>query len=134
MTFKETYYYTFYKFYKLWEKVDNILLSNSFRAEVSMMAVKIWLFIVIYAYGCALFRIKPDISIRKPMGYIPIILVLLSTHYFFSKKAKWESYFKEFEKWPKNRNRIGGVLVWSVVVFIFVNVFVSVIVLRYLNN
>lgn len=114
--------------------MDNPILSTHFRAELSIGVLKIWFFIVIYAYSCVLLDIKPTISIERPIGFLPLLLVALSTHYFFDISNKWKLYFEEFEKWPKKKNKIGGIIVWSLIVFIFINVFISVELVRRLNS
>jgi hypothetical protein len=125
MNLKKAYYYLFYKLYKFWNKNENILLSSNFRAEISIIAIKLWIVFALYGYGFALFKLKPSISITNPIGFVPIILVLGTTLYFFTFSEKWKHYFEEFEQWPREKNAKGGLIVWSLIGFIFINVLIT---------
>ena len=128
------YYYLYYTIYKAWSKNYNPLLSNNFKADISLMAIKIWLLGVLDTYlSILLNRDTMDISITNPKVIIALALVIGSTLYFFTFSDRWKSYFEEFEKLPKRKNLIGGIIVWSIVIFIFINVFISVELSKKLN-
>lgn len=124
---KRAYYYLYYTIYKAWSKNYNPLLSNNFRADISLMAIQIWFLGVLDTYlSIILNQDATDISIISPKVIIALILVIGSTLYFFTFSDKWKPYFEEFEKLPKRKNLIGGIVVWGIVIFIFINVFISV--------
>ncbi|MEZ5045778.1 MAG: hypothetical protein R2831_02185 [Chitinophagaceae bacterium] len=121
---KRAYYYFYYKIYKAWSRNYNPLLSNNFKADVSLMAIKIWLLGTIDNYlAFILNKDTKDITFFNPKIIIALILVIGSTFYFFTFSNKWKPYFDEFEKLPKRKNLIGGIIVWSIVVFVLFNVF-----------
>jgi hypothetical protein len=132
---KRAYYYFYYKICKAFAKDDHPLLSVGFRADVTVMAVKIWLLGVIDTYLCVfLNQDATDISITSPKVIIALLLVIGSTLYFFTFSDKWKPYFEEFEKLSKRKNLIGGIVVWGIVIFIFINTFISVELMKKFNG
>jgi hypothetical protein len=129
MTFKKAYYYFHYKIYKFFSKRENIFLSDGFRAEISLMAIKLWLVFPIYAYFGLLQEKRPTISILQPTVFLPMIVIFSSTLYFFTFSSKWKIYHEEFDKWPKNKNIKGGILVLGIIALIVVNAFLSIYLL-----
>lgn len=123
---KQAYYYLYYTIFKAWSKNHNPLLSNSFRADVSVMALKIWLVGSFYAYLSIIMGTKISIKITEPISVIPFILAIASTLYFFTFSEKWKPYFEKFDKWPKRKNTIGGIIVWIVVILVFLNLIIAV--------
>jgi hypothetical protein len=132
---KRAYYYLYYTIYKAWSKNYNPLLSNNFKADVCIMALKIWFLGVIDTYLSIILSFdSTDISITSPKVIVSLILVIGSTLYFFTFSDKWKPYFEEFEKLPKRKTLIGAIIVWSIVVFIFINLIFSVELMKRLNG
>ncbi|KAA5536817.1 hypothetical protein F0919_03865 [Taibaiella lutea] len=123
---KKAYYYLYYKICKAFSKDDHPLFSVGFRADVVVMALKIWTAISLYSYLSILLGYRIKLSITEPLGLIPIALALGSTLYFFTFSNKWKPYFEEFEKLPKRKNLIGGIIVWGVAILSFINFIISV--------
>lgn len=130
MNLNEAYYYLYYIIYKFWSKNYSPLLSNSFKADVCMMALKIWFLISIYSYLSIFMGKKIKVSITEPLGLIPVILIIGSTLYFFTFSNKRNLYFEKFDKMPKRKNQIGRIIVWSIVIFICVNFILSVNIMK----
>jgi hypothetical protein len=92
-----------------------------------MIAIKIWLLGDIDTYlAIALNHDAKNVSIVSPKAIFALILVICSTLYFCTFSNKWKPYFEEFERWPKRKRVIGNIIVWSIVILIFANVFISV--------
>jgi len=85
------------------------------------MALKIWIVGSLYAYISILVGRKISIKITEPLSVIPFVLAIVSTIYFFSYSKKWKPYFEKFDKWPKRKNTIGGIIVWAVAILVFLN-------------
>lgn len=135
MSIKEAYYYLYYKIYKTWSKNYNPLLSNNFKADISLMALKIWFLGTIGMYVSIILNIDlSQLSMTSPFVILSLLLALGSTLYFFTFSDKWKPYFEEFEKWPKRKNSVGGIIVWSIVIFIFLNFIISVELSKKLNG
>lgn len=99
---------------------------SNFRAGLVIIALEIWLCISIYGYLSIFLGRKISLSITEPSGFIPYAIIVSSNIYFFSSPNKWKSYFEEFEKLPKRKNLIGGIIVWSIIVLIVINFIFSV--------
>lgn len=121
---KRAYYYLYYTIYKAWSKNYNPLLSNNFRADISLMAIKTWFVISIFAYLSLMIGTK--IRISALLGIVIGVLVIGSTLYFFTFSDKWKPYFEEFEKLSKQKKQVGGIIIWSVIILTFVNFIVAV--------
>jgi hypothetical protein len=123
---KRAYYYFYYRIYKTFNKDDHPLFSVGFRADIVIMAVKGWTAIALYAYLSILLGYRIELSITEPLGLIPFVLAVGSTLYFLTFSNKWKPYFEEFEKLPKRKNLIGGIIVWGMVILSFINFIISV--------
>ncbi|KFF20866.1 hypothetical protein [Chryseobacterium sp. JM1] len=134
MKIKEAYYFSYYTLYKAWSKNDSPFLSNDFRADICLIALKIWIFITIDAYLSIVLNIKSKLSITDLRGIIPVVVAIGTTLYFFTLSNKWKSYFELFENWPKRKRRTGYTIVWCLVIFIFVNLFFSVELMKSLKR
>lgn len=135
MTIKEAYYYLYYRLYKAWRKNYNPLLSADFRTDISIIAIKIWFLGLVGIYLSILLGVKlPRLSLTSPMVFIPFALAVGSTLYFFTFSNRWKPYFEKFEKWPKRKNRIGGIIVWGIIILLFINLLVSVELMKKLNR
>src|SRR5690606_41112258 len=73
---KRAYYYFYYRIYKTFTKDDHPLLSVGFRADVVVMALKIWTAISFYSYLSILLGYRIELSITEPLGFIPMALAL----------------------------------------------------------
>jgi len=131
---KRGYYFFYYAIYRTWNKDPHILFSDSFRTDIIILATKIWSVISMYAYLSIFFGIKIELSITNLFGFVPLLLVLITTLYFFIFSDKWKSYFKEFDKLPERKRQIGSIIVWSLIVFIFINLFISVELMKKFNG
>lgn len=134
MIIKKVYYFIYYTIYKLWNRDYNPLLSNDFKTDISIIALKIWFLGVIDTYiSILLNHDTTDISIVSPKVIISLVIAIISTLYFFTFSDKWKLYFREFEQWPKRKNQIGRILVWCIIVFIFINMIISVEIAKRLS-
>lgn len=121
--------------FKTWSKDYNPLLSVGFRADVCIMALKIWLLGTIDTYLSVLLDYSStEISLISTKVIVGLILALGSTLYFLTFSDSWKPYFEEFEKLSTTTKRIRSIIVWSIIVFIFLNVFVSVELAKKLNG
>jgi membrane protease YdiL (CAAX protease family) len=134
MTIKKAYYYLYYKIYKMWDKVENPFLSTNLRADISMIFIMIWFIVSLFAYLSIMLGRRIELDLTKPIGLILAILVLGLTLYFFTFSTKKKDYFIEFEQWPVKKNRLGGLIVVCIVIFILVNLFVSIDLMKKLNG
>ncbi len=53
-------------------------------------------------------------------------IVVIGLNYFlFLHTNKWKEYNAEFDKLPKKKNIIGGIIVWIIIIMIIANIFIS---------
>lgn len=123
---KKTYYYFFYKLYKFWDYFSYPKFATDWKAGFSISVIEIWFCITIYSYLSIFLDRKVSLSITEPSGFIPYILILTFNIYMFNSPIKWKSYFEEFEKFSKRKNRIGGIVVWGIIILLIVNFVFSV--------
>lgn len=118
------YYYLFYKLYKFWETAPARFWSD-FKSGISIIALEVWLLFSLFNYYSLIRNEKLDISFTSPVIIFPLVLIFIVNYWFFVHNNKWKYYVVEFDKIPRNRNLIGGIIVWLVIVIIIVNFFVS---------
>jgi len=131
---KKGYYFFYYTIYRTWNKDPHILFSDSFRTDIIILATKMWFLGIIDTYLCIILNKSATDIISSPKVSIAFILVLFTTLYFFTFSDKKKSYFKKFDKLSKRKKQIGSVIVWSIVVFIFINLFISVELMKKFNE
>ena len=125
---KKVYQYVFYKFYRFYD-VDSIWLGakwwSDWKASFSVLVLEIWLLISFVNYY-EVFTEKDFSSDSKNIISLVILLILVVIKYFvFEHGERWKEYIKEFDKWPKNKNKIGSIMVWMLVLFILANLIYS---------
>lgn len=118
------YYYLFYRLYKFWEKAPARFWSD-FKSGISIIALEVWLLFSLFNYYSLIRNEKLDISFTSPVIIFPLILIFIVNYWFFVHNDKWKYYVVEFDKIPRNKNLIGGIVIWLIIVIIIVNFFVS---------
>lgn len=119
------YYYLFYKLYKFWDKISIPRFWTDFKAGVSIIALEIWILFSIFNYSSVIRNEKIDIEFTNPIIILPLIFIFILNYLLFVHSDKWKEYNKEFDKLSRTKNIIGGIIVWTIVVFIIANFFIS---------
>ena len=119
------YYYVFYKLYKFWEYVSIPKFWSDFKATVSMGVLEIWILSSILFYYSYITDTKLKLDENKPLIIIFGILIFGLNYFSFIHTNKWKEYNAEFDKLPRRKNIIGGIIVWIIIILIIVNVFSS---------
>uniref|UniRef100_UPI0039A64160 hypothetical protein n=1 Tax=Ornithobacterium rhinotracheale TaxID=28251 RepID=UPI0039A64160 len=120
----KVYYYLFYKLYKFWETAPARFWSDS-KAWVSINALEIWILFSIFNYYSIIRNEKIDIEFTNPIIILPLIFIFALNYLLFVHSDKWKVYNAEFDKLPKKKNIIGGIIIWTIVIFIIANFFIS---------
>ena len=119
----------FYRLFKLWQKDENIFLSSQFRAEISLMAIELWLLYSFIFYYSILTKGHIG-SVPEPIAtilfFIPLVAVVAHNLSVFTFSKKWKLYNERFDKWPKRKNLNAGIIVWVSIILIIANFFTSV--------
>lgn len=112
------YYYFFYKIYCFWENAP-IKFWSHFKTGLTIIFLEIWLVLSLFIY----YNIFIDryFNLDKNL-FIFLTLFLIALNFLmFSLSDKWKIYNKEFEQLPKKKNIIGGIIVWSIIILIIIN-------------
>jgi len=116
------YYYLFYKLYNFWEKVSFPKFWSVFKAGVSVIALEIWFIMCLINYY-TLFVNRQFYIDKNMFLFIGILVTVVDVIIF--KSDTWKLYNKQFNRLSKKKNIIGGVVVWSVIIFIIFNLIYS---------
>lgn len=125
MTFKKAYYYLFYKLTKVFPD-QPFMPSSEYRAGVVILVLEAWLLLSFPFYYAAFFGNKFHFKLNHPIAYILAGALALLNYMAFYRANRWERYAKEFKHWPERKNRIGGWLVFGVIVAVISNCIFSV--------
>lgn len=125
MNIKQAYYYFFYKLYRFWNKASNPFLSNNFRAEVTIIALEVWLLLSIGIYYVVATKTVVELTLFNPIVIIPFLVIILINYYAFINTNAWKGYALEFDQLSKKKNMIGDWIVFGIVLFIIANLVFS---------
>lgn len=125
---QKSYYYFFYKIYR---SID--YTSGSFGGEILMLskaglvmlALEAWIILSLGNYYTVYSKMFIELSISMPTVYIPAIIVFAFNYYTLDYKNNWRKYNVEFANYSKKKNRIGGWIVFGIILFIICNLIFS---------
>jgi len=120
MNIKKAYYYCFYRFHKL-AMTGAIKSLSSFYAGVGILVLEIWFLLSLHIYYTIFFNRNADLELKSTKVIVTLIILVLANYFSFSYKNIWKIYVDQFERWPKRKNLIGGIIVWSTVVLMIAN-------------
>ena len=124
MNIRKLYYYFFYKFYKL--AMTGVIKSlSSFYAGIGVLVLQIWFFLSLYIYYIIFINRNANLELKSAKVIVAIIILLLLNYFSFSYKNIWKLYIDEFDSWPRKKNLIGGIIVWTIVLLIIGNLIFS---------
>jgi len=120
----KAYYYLFYKLYKFWEN-GHFTFWSEWKASISIIVLQIWFILSLFVY----YKIFINRYIHLAGDNIEIYLVAIPiwgiNYFIFHHHSKWRSIVVEFDKLPQEKNKIGGIIVWSIIILVVVNVIFS---------
>ncbi|MEO6175386.1 MAG: hypothetical protein ABIP27_09580 [Flavobacterium circumlabens] len=121
---KKSYYYFFYKIYRSIEYTSKsfggeTLISS--KAGLVMLALEAWVLFSFVAYYRIYTKTSMQLSISMPIVYIPLILLFVFNYFTLDYKGKWKQYNTEFANYSKRKNRIGGWIVFGIILLVISN-------------
>lgn len=90
-----------------------------------MIALEIWISISIGAYYAIYKKIFIELAISMPVIYIPLLIIIAFNYFTLNYKDNWKQFNSEFENYSKKKNRIGGWIVFGIILFIISNLIFS---------
>lgn len=119
---KKGYYYIFYKLYKFWEYVSIPKFLSDLKAGICIASLEAMFFFSFIVYYTVITKNSITLSFKKPIIYIPTILIILLNYFSFVHTNQWKTYNREFDKLSKDRNRLGSWIVFGVILLIIANI------------
>ena len=111
---KNAYYYFFYKIYKFWEYVSVPKFWSDVKALISIDVL------VLFTVSSAFFYF--DLSFgNKTTFIICLMLMMLISNHLILRENICKEYINHFDNLPKLKNKIGGIIVGSIVLLILTN-------------
>ncbi|PTX15237.1 hypothetical protein C8N40_108129 [Pontibacter mucosus] len=128
MSIREAFFYLYYRLYRYYTS-DLFWVANRgahWRASFSIKVLQIWLLLslIVYYKVYTKYDLIPN-QLLAPALCIVVFLLTGLNYYILEHKRPWKKYFREFDKWPKHKNRIGAVLVFLLVLLILGNMIFS---------
>jgi hypothetical protein len=119
-TIQKGYYYLFYKLYKWYERGPSVWWSD-WKADLSIDVLSFFFIFSIFVY----YKVFIDKYFRFGDNSLVVILFILSicvpNYFIFHYRDQWKDIVKEFDKLPERKNKIGGWIVFGVVLLIISN-------------
>jgi len=123
---KRAYYYFFYKIYKSIEYTSEIgggKFWTDFKAGVVVSALEVWLILALINYYKIFINKFYDLNKIFFFSIGSTIIIINIIAFVFSDK--WKEYNEEFDQLSKEKNIKGGLVVWTIIVFIILNLIFS---------
>lgn len=123
MSFFKIYNYFFYRIYKSIEFISVPRFWSDWKAFAVVVILEIFVFNsldVLYHYH---FNIPMKTIGNQRISYSAIGLVLflvVINYYYFEYNDKWKGIIQSFDKLPKKKDELGGVIVWCIILFIVI--------------
>lgn len=119
------YYYFFYQLYKFWEWISYLKFWSDFKAAVSIIFLEIGIVYSGIFYYSYITNTQIKLSNTDPLIILMGGIIIGLNYFSFIHLEKWKDYNAEFDKFPKKKNIIGGVIVWLIIIIIIVSIFTS---------
>jgi len=96
---------------------------SDWKASLSMDGIIYFIVISLFIYYKVFFG--HNISVDNISVFVLVISVVLFNYFVFNHNDRWKDIINEFDKLPKEKNKKGGIIVWSIIVLIIGNMLFS---------
>ncbi len=118
---KRAYYYLFYKIYKFSEAAPSRWWSD----WKAYFVINILIGIILLSIGgyYTVITKKDMLPVTNPSMFVTIIFIAISVfnYFIFFSRDQWKKYVKEFDHLEKRKNKIGSLIIGSVILLIIAN-------------
>ena len=125
MNITKAYYYIFYKFYILFEHIEQTRWQTRSKAVMCIGLLELWFFFSFINYWNYFSKWKCPLQIILLLCSTFLIMIGFIHWFVFSKNDKWKTFVAEFEKWPRKKNATGTLIVVGIIILIIVNFLIS---------
>lgn len=133
MNIKKSYYYFFYKFYKLGERSPSSLPSN-YTAAVAIIVLEVIFLGALKFYYIEFIDQNSTFQFFALQTFIPLGVVLCLNYFAFLNGVGWKKYVIEFDRWPREKNAVGTWIVVGITIFILVNMAIAIHVMSQITG
>lgn len=119
----KAFYYFFYKIYLFWEN-GPIRFWSHFKTGLTIVFLEIWLVLSLFIYYNVFIDRYFHLD-RTLFLTISTIIIAINVCFFSNSADKWVLYKESFDKIATRKNLIGGIIVWSIVGLIALNLVVA---------
>lgn len=121
MNIRESYYYLFYKFYKLGD-MSIAIFPSDFIAVVAIIWLELMFLISFKFYYRDFINPNDHMELVSAQVLIPLgIIVSVNVVSFIISDTRWKTYFKEFDKFSQKKNDNGTLIVAGIVILVVAN-------------
>lgn len=120
----KSYYYFFYRIYRSIEYTSELSggkFLTEYKAGLVMLALETWILLSLGAYYVIYTKNFIELTISMPIVYIPAVIVYAFNYLTIHYKDRWNKYNVEFANYSKRKNRIGGWIVFGIILLIISN-------------
>lgn len=96
-----------------------------FKTGLAIIALEIWTIVPLLIYYQLYIDPNANIGGSNIKWIIGVIVLVITDYIVFHYKDQWYIYKKEFEELPTRKNKVGGWIVFGVVLFIIINLVFS---------
>jgi hypothetical protein len=121
MFIRRAYYYLFYKLYKFWEAISIPKFWSDWKAELSIDVLEIFLGLSGICYYAIVNKAIIDFGSGKYIVCLYLLLIAIPNYFIFHHHDQWKQIVHEFDSLSKKNNRIGGFIVWAIILLIIAN-------------
>lgn len=118
------YYYLFYKIYKAFRFIEpssQDIKVTKVKAATFLSALEVLTMLSIVCYKSFIFQEHDKWEFFSFKMLAPLIIVFILDRFVLSKNDNWMRCIEKFDKWPKEKNKKGTLIVIGVIVLIFAN-------------
>lgn len=90
-----------------------------------MIVLEIWIFFSFGNYYTICTKRFVEITFSMPIVYIPLLIIVGFNYFALDYKNNWKKYNVEFANYSKRKNRIGGWIVFGIILLIISNLIYS---------
>ncbi len=122
MELLKAYQYLFYKLYRFYESSTYSRWWSDWKALVSIIVLEMWMYFsteILYHYFFNVPMASSDDRIDLGILIFGFIVSVINW-YLFMFQNKWRDIVEKFDKLSFKENRIGGIIVWVVIISITV--------------
>lgn len=121
---KQGYYYLFYRLYKMSEAAPSRWLSD-WKASVALGVLEMWFVASILIYYKIFINSSIDILGTSVFWVVVIIVLLIVDYFVFHYRDQWRKIVINFDELPSKKNRIYGIVAWTVISLVIANLIFS---------